>query len=434
MHHFRHAAIAAFLLAGSVLARPAAAQSTDGYAAIQVFPVVADTAVFVQSFYFHSNNSVAITLTPKYFPAYDATAAPTTVTPITCPQVTIPAFGSTTVDSLRTLCPALPDGSQFGFLSMNQDSPGFLTYAAFSRASNKQGAGFSVEGFPASTFTGARSVVNGIRRLAAADGSPAFQTNCFIGNINEQDNGSPSAAINYGIVSSTGTVLGGGALNLLPGKMVRLLDVFAVAGVPAGNQDNVRFIVDETSPDEPGLISFCTVQDNTSYNADFRIAKQSISILPGNPTVRGAQDIFVGRDIVMTEDVLGRPFTIPAGAFHNTHLLYLHQPDRGQCEIIDPNTNVVALPSYGLEIRAVVDGGTAAGGNNSVLMPDPAQGDDFYFGDKIDGYKANMRVAIEVGSNGQNTAAARPYKLHCRTGSGSNLLDIIEYQVPGTTF
>ena len=113
MHHFRHAAIAAFLLAGSVLARPAAAQSTDGYAAIQVFPVVADTAVFVQSFYFHSNNSVAITLTPKYFPAYDATAAPTTVTPITCPQVTIPAFGSTTVDSLRTLCPALPDGSQF---------------------------------------------------------------------------------------------------------------------------------------------------------------------------------------------------------------------------------------------------------------------------------------------------------------------------------
>jgi hypothetical protein len=434
MQNFRHAVIAAFLIVGGTMSLPATAQSTDGYAAIQVFPVVADTAVFVQSFYFHNNNAGAITLTPKYFPAYDVTASPTTVTPITCPQVTIPAFGTTTVDSLRTLCPELPAGSQFGFLSMTQDSPGFLTYAAFSRASNKQGAGFSVEGYPASTFTGARSVVNGIRRLAATEGSPAFQTNCFIGNINEEDNNSPSAAINYAVINSAGTVLGGGALNLLPGKMVRLLDVFAVAGVPAGNQDNVRFIVDETSPDEPGLISFCTVQDNTSYNADFRIAKQSISMLPGMPTVRGPQDIFAGRDLLLAEDVLGRPFTIPAGAFHNTHVFYLHQPDRGQCEIIDPNTNVVALPSYGLEIRAVVDGQTGAGGNNSVLLPDPAQGDALYFGDKIDGYQANMRVAVEVGSNGQNAAVARPYKLRCRTGSGSNLLDIIEYQVPGTTF
>ena len=429
MHHFRHAAIAALLTAGGALALPAAAQSTDGYAAIQVFPVVVDTASFVQRFNFHSNNSATITLTPKYFPANGTTA-----TPITCSTVTIPSFGSTSVDSLRTLCPALPPGSQFGFLSMYQDSPGFLTYAAFSRVSNSQGAGFTVEGFPASTFTAARSVVNGIRRLAASGGSPAFQTNCFVGNINEEDNASPSAAINFAIVSSTDVVLGGGALNLLPGKMVRLLDVFAAAGVPAGDQNDARFIVDETSPDEPGLISFCTVQDNTSLNADFRIAKQSISTLPGMLNVRGAQDIFVGRDLILAEDVLGRPFSIPAGAFHNTHLLYLHQPDRGQCEIIDPNTNVVALPGYGLEIRAVVDGGTAAGGNNSVLMPDPAQGDDFYFGDKIDGDKANFRVAIEVGSNGQNTAAARPYKLRCRTGSGSNLLDIIEYQVPGTTF
>jgi hypothetical protein len=429
MRHLRHAAIAAFLIVGSAVALPAAAQSTDGYSAIQVFPVVVDTASFVQRFNFHNNNGIVISLTPKYFPANGTTA-----TPITCPSVSLPPGSSTVVSSLRTLCPALPAGSQFGFMTMYQDSPGFLTYAAFSRVSNIQGAGFTVEGFPASTFTAARSIVNGIRRLAASGSSPAFQTNCFIGNMNEEDNDSPAAPINYTIANSAGTFIGGGTLNLLPGKMERLLDVFAAGGVPAGDQNDARLIVDETSPDEPGLISFCTVQDNTSFNADFRISKQAIATLPGMPTVRGAQDIFVGRDILVAADVLDRPFSIPAGAFHNTHVFYLHQPDMGQCEIIDPNTNVVALPSYGLEIRAVKDGSTAAGGNDSVVIPDPAQGDSLYFGDKINGYQANMRVAIEVGSNGQNTAAARPYKLHCRTGSGSNLLDVIEYQVPGTTF
>jgi len=83
----------------------------------------------------------------------------------------------------------------------------------------------------------------------------------------------------------------------------------------------------------------------------------------------------------------------------------------------------------------VVDGETAAGGNNSVVVPDPAQGDgNGYLGDKNDGWQANFRVAIEVGSNGQNAAMERPYKLRCMSGSGFNLLDLIEYQVPGTTF
>jgi hypothetical protein len=429
----RRAAVATLCALAAATAVPAFAQSTDGYHSIQVFPVVVDTAAFVQRFNLHNNGTAAITLTPKYFPA-DGTSA----TAITCPTINIPALGVTNIASLRNLCPALPLGSQFGFLTMYQDSPGYLTYAAFSRVSNSLGAGFSVEGFAASEFTAARSVVTGLRRLAASGGAPAFQTNCFVGKMNEVEIDTGLSRVNYSLVGATGTVLGSGFVDLLPGRMVRLFDVFATLNVPAGDHDDVRLILEEAdAEDEPGIISFCTVQDNTSLNADFRIGKQSMgTILPSIlSNSRGPQDVFVGRDLLLDSDVLYRPFSIPAGAFHNTHVLYLHQPDVGQCQIIDPFTNQLALPSYGLEIRAVVDGETAAGGNNSVVVPDPAQGDgNGYFGDKNDGWQANFRVSIEVGSNGQNTGMERPYKLRCMSGSGFNLLDLIEYQVPGTTF
>ena len=35
---------------------------------------------------------------------------------------------------------------------------------------------------------------------------------------------------------------------------------------------------------------------------------------------------------------------------------------------------------------------------------------------------------VEVESNEHNTGVVRPYKLHCFTGSGSTLMDIIRYQ------
>jgi hypothetical protein len=304
--------------------------------------------------------------------------------------------------------------------------------------SNSNGAGFSVEGFPAAGFTGGRSAVTGLRRLAATPSAPAFQTNCYVGKMNEVEIDTGSTPVAYTLVSTSNTVLGSGVVNLLPGRMVRLFEVFNAVNAPPGDHNDVRLIVEENdAEDEPGIISFCTVQDNTSLNADFRIGKQSFgTILPSIlSNSRGPQDLFVGRDLLLDTDVLGRHFSIPAGAFHNTHVLYLHQPDVGQCQIIDPFTNQLALPSYGLEIRAVVDSETAAGGNNSVVVPDPAQGDgNGYLGDKNDGYGSNFRVAIEVGSNGQNTGMERPYKLRCMSGSGFNLLDLVEYQVPGTTF
>ena len=73
--------------------------------------------------------------------------------------------------------------SQFGYLYTYEINSANLPYAGFSRVSNFAGNGFSVEAFPAHTFTSAYSRVMGIRRLVAAGGAPPYQTNCFVGNL-----------------------------------------------------------------------------------------------------------------------------------------------------------------------------------------------------------------------------------------------------------
>ncbi len=408
----------------------ASAQTTDGYHSIQIFPVVVDTASFAQRFSFRNPNPSPVTITPKYFPANGTTA-----TILTCPDIVIAAGKTATVTSLRTMCPALPTGSQFGFLYTSETTANNLPYAGFSRVANPQGNGFAVEAFPAHTFTSADSVVNGIRRLAAAAGQPTFQTNCFVGNLNDvTPAGSPvSTPIHYTLYDSAGNTIGtGGDLSLVPGQVVRLLDVFATGGAPAGDFNDASVKFEELGPDEPALMAFCTVQDNTSFGADFRVAKQELGAggqaFPGD--VIGSQDNHVTRNTLTTVDSVGRSFTIAAGANVNTHMVYFRHPDYVQCEIIDPGTNVRALAAYGLEIRMLdQDGLVVAGGNNITGFP------EIYLGDKTDrNGGSNTRYRIEVEDSGVNSAASRSYKLHCQSGSGHTLGDLIKYQVAGDLF
>jgi hypothetical protein len=178
------------------------------------------------------------------------------------------------------------------------------------------------------------------------------------------------------------------------------------------------------------------VQDNTSFGADFRIAKQEVSDAGAaklGERVIGPQDNTSAREITLDQDALGRPFQIAAGNSSNTHVIYLHHPDFASCELLNPATGVRALPSYGLEIRVInpEDSSTEAGGDNSTVIPDPdkGQGAIAYLGDKSDnGDGIDGRTVIEVESNQQNTGVIRPYKLHCYTGSGSTLMDLIRYQ------
>ncbi len=410
-------------LGAAFASAPASAQTTDGYHSIQIFPIVVDNTSFAQRFNFRNPNSAPVTINTKFFPSTTVTA-----TQMTCNPVVVQPGKTAMVRSLRDLCPGMAAGTQFGYLYTSETSGANLPYAAFSRVSNPLGNGFTVEAFPAHTFTSADVVVNGIRRLAAQNGQPAFQTNCFVGNLNDitPANIPYSTPIHYTIYDSTGNVIGQGDLSLAPGQDVRLSDIFATGLAPPGDYDDASIKFEELGIDEPGLMAFCTVQDNAFFGADFRVAKQEsgagVEAYPGD--IVGGQDNHVARETLNSIDMVGRNFAIGTGVSSNTHVVYFRHPDYVQCEIIDPATGVRALPGYGLEMRMLdTNGLLVAGGNNSTGFG------EVYLGDKTDRNSgANTRYRIEIEDSETNTGSTRPYKLHCQSGSGHSLGDIIRYQ------
>jgi hypothetical protein len=416
---FKKLALATGLCAiGAIGCSAALAQTTDGFHTIQVFPVVTDSTSFAQRFHFRNPNTATVNISATYLPGTGTTGVQ-----ITCPTFSIAAGADRTFTSLRAICPALAAGSQFGMLYTYEIDSANLPYAAYSRVANPQGNGFSIEAFPGSTFTSATSTVTGVRRLAASGGNPAFQTNCFVGNMLDLAPADTTVTeTEVTVFSSTGAQLGATTrFALAPGKLTRIVDVFAAVGAPAGNHDNARVRFWEYGDDEPGLISFCTVQDNTSFGADFRIAKQESE--PGG--LPSPQDDHVLRNSTVSSDAL-RTFEIGAGASaSNTHVVYVKHPDWFQCELIDPATSVRALSAYGLEMRMTASNGTTiiAGGSGAENFGET------YMGDKTDrNLGSNTRYLIQVESNGANTASARPYRLRCQSGSGHSQMDTIAYK------
>ena len=403
------------------------AQSTDGYHSIQVFPVVVDTPSFAQQFNFTTPNPFPVVVKTRFFPG-DGTAQ-AAIGPVTCNNVNIGALGVMTVTSLRALCPALVAGSAFGFLHMQaQDSSDGMfsdipVFAAFSRVSNPQGNGFSVESFAASTFTSATTVVNGLRRLASGPSSPAFQTNCFVANMNQLDPDGPPVAKAVNYTMRIGATTYAATVNLLPGQLVRLLDVFAAIGAPAGDHNNIAAVFQAqgplNDPDRPGLMSFCTVQDNTSFGADFRIGKTSYGTLG-----IGTNDGMAARETASKADAQGRVFEIGPGSSANTHVVYFRHPDTVQCQLLNPVTFAPLTAASGLEMRAA-DAAltTVVGGNNATSTG------TIYTGDKPSHKGYNNRYLIEVESNETNAAGVRPYAIYCSSGSGNTFgYDIIKYK------
>ena len=216
-------------------------------------------------------------------------------------------------------------------------------------------------------------------------------------------------------------------MDLPTGHLTRLLDIFSVLGAPAGDHDNARLMIVENGQfDEPGLMAFCTVQDNTSFGADFRISKQS----KGSSTFVSswsAQDDHVARhstisaDMMVPGDISPRAFSIAPGLNSNTHVFYFRHPDWLECYVSDPITHAQMPDAYGLEFRLIgPDGSTVIAGGNGLN-----HFGEIYLGDKSDlNNGANSRYTIEVESQ-TNSATPRPYGLHCHTGSGTTLGDMI---------
>ena len=409
---------------------PVHAQTTDGYHAIQVLPVVVDTASFVQRITLRNPEQFPISVSARYYPA-DGTAQ---VSPIECDVTPLAARADATIGSLRTLCPTLAQGSNFGTLVLRSGLS--APFAVYSRVSNPAGAGFSVEGFPAHAFTSALSVSTGLRRLAASGGAPAFQTNCFVGNLAELAPEAPPATTDITLTLYKDQVaLGSTVRSLPPGRLVRLLDVFSAVNAPAGDHDNVRAVF---SPDnnsvQPGIVAFCTVQDNTSFGADFRIAKAEVSWGFGKV---GSQDTGLRRtsldgfDFSFPNDTF-RDFAIPAGASRNLHALYFRHPDVIGCKLWTP-TNQLPTVNYGLEMRLLAqvsgtyDWTPIAGGNDALGFA------GLYLGDKrLRGVGANTNYLLEVESNGQNQGVSRGYKISCESGSGHSIPFLVVSGAPVT--
>jgi hypothetical protein len=326
----------------------------------------------------------------------------------------------------------LPAGTVFGSLIARNEAG--MAFAATSRVSNPQGHGFAAEAFPANAFTSATTAVAGLRRLAAQAGAPAYQSNCFVGNLAQLAPGAPVQGTDVGVAlsDSSGAMLGQTSVAVVPGQLVRLLDVFAAAGVPAGDHDDVIASFTTYTTERPALLTFCTVQDNTSYSADFRIGKQEFAW--GEHA--GAQDgtalrgQFVIEEPAIDDEAHGLPLAIPPGASRNVHLLYFRHPDLVTCGILDPAGGAFRGREFGLELRLRVqdpDGSwrVLAGGNDVSLF------DSVYLGDKPrQGDGANTRYQVEVESNGRNEAETRAYTLACFSGSGTTGGELLRKGLP----
>jgi hypothetical protein len=109
------------------------------------------------------------------------------------------------------------------------------------------------------------------------------------------------------------------------------------------------------------------------------------------------------------------------------HSIYFRHPDEVGCLILD-QAGAAAPAAYGLELRLRVldpDGWRVlAGGNDATQF-------QVFLGDKPrHGGGANTRYQVEVESNGLNTAASRPYRLHCYSGSGHTRGELLRKELP----
>ena len=319
----------AFIL-GAGTAITAGAQSTAAAGSVVVIPVVAQTASYSTEVTVQNPNVMPITLNVDYYDAVD------TKTPglQPCSQLTVPAL-ATVPFTVSPQCTLDMTKAHFGMLVLQDAATQQTdTFFAYSRVQNPSNIGFSIEGFPIGTFSGAPSDVVGIKRMAAA---PSYQSNCFVGALGE--------AINYQLIlrdGTTNTMIGSPITGTLqPYQLKRYLDVFSAASAPSGDYSNVRanFTATTTNltPGFPAFVGFCTVQDNTYYSNDFRIAKSTDALNDANKRL-----ICFGQDSCGTVSVTN-PEQITGTTTRNVYSMIITQPDFVACNLVAASADLANL-------------------------------------------------------------------------------------------
>ena len=258
----RPASFGAVMAAALAFAGIASAQQL-GYNFNFTLPIVADTQSYHSTIYLHDPNLDTLNVSFTYIGARAARlperrrAHRSTSHPATRSRRRSPHCART-----------LNAGSNFGVL-ISAFAGGDGTYALYSRVQTPEGNGFSIEGTVANTCCGTVSEVIGVVRQAAA---PTFQSNCFIFNQEPR-----AGRIVLTLASGDGQVVASQIVDVKAMEFIRLLDVFAALNAPPGDVDNVRATFESIVPVAGGapvlFVASCTVQNNTSFDADFRIAK-----------------------------------------------------------------------------------------------------------------------------------------------------------------
>jgi hypothetical protein len=316
--------------AASLWVAAPSAQTTAGSGTVVVLPTVANIAVYATEVLVRNPNATGITLNVRYYQSNDGTP-PAGLR--ACAQLSVPASTSLSFD-LGTQCGLSGAVDNFGMIILEDAaSPKVHPFFAYSRTQTPTGIGFSVEGFPAGTFSGAPANVLGLRTSSAA---PNYRSNCFVASLGEP--------VNYQIRLWQGgvspeTPIGGQITGSLGAYQThRILDVFAaalnVAVGSAGNFANVRANFTNSSGNGAALIGFCTLETSANGSADFRIAKSDDALdnRQSRLACYGMDDC--GFNVSSVTD----PATITDTNKRNIHYLILDQPDFVKCDLVSDQT------------------------------------------------------------------------------------------------
>ena len=366
----------------------AMAQSPNGFASIIHVPVVVQSGSYSSTIFVHNPNGSAIDVQFNY----TGSASTTSAGPLDCGLRSIPA-GSTSAFNFSSIC-ALTGPNNFGSMRIHETSPINRPIAVYSRVESPVAAnGFSVEGFPIGGFANDQdaSVVLGLKHSFVA---PGYQSNCFVGSIGEP------VSVDVALFNAENTQIGTTQTIAVPaGGLHRMLDVFAASGVPAGEQSNVRAVFHQspTQVGNPSFSAFCTVQNNTTFDADFRIAK---AVFP--------DDLGHQYTSTVNKDALGNNVEIPAGGKVVFASVAKH-PDYLSCRVIGdgaPNA----------ELRILDPSGNVVAGGDNI-----ADTGEFFTGEKSTVANGTNGIwRIEVGARDGAGIPAANFNLQCRSGNGAS--------------
>lgn len=421
MRQVLSAVLAATLVA---TAATASAQSVIGYGPTMVIPIAAQTNTYTSEIFVGHQSATSLVLGVEFVGGVGS-ASPGLRD---CGTVTVPAtagFVSSTSFSLGAQC-GLPPGSNYGMVFLFNYTPlGNRGFFAYARTQAFNATGFSVEGFTVGSLSAQSQRLIGLKRVTGAGPTPVpFQTNCFVGSFED--------AVDYRIrlSDSAGNQLGFVDGSLQPFQLVRYLDIFAAAGLPAGTdhskvsaliQNRATFVAGNKY--YPPYISFCTVQDNLLFTADFRIGK-SFSSFDGTYSTQ----IFA----CAPPECSSYDYSIKDVTKKDVIAMFVRVPDQISCELKSdrlgelelqlrqPDIMLVPLTSFnpGSAASTGTPGPVVAGGSDQVSFT-------YDTGLEIvrasDGTVMRDFWSLEISARETVPAPATPinYSLSCLNGNGT---------------